>query len=515
MGDLPGITERLNYLKELSVTGIWLSPFYPSPQADFGYDVSDYCDVDPVFGTLADFKKLLAEAHDRNIRIIIDIVPNHSSDEHEWFKASKQSRKNKYSDWYVWKDPAGYDGNKPLPPNNWLNIFDGHSAWEWVPARKQFYLHTFHVRQPELNWENSAVRKAMKDVLRFWLDLGVDGFRVDAVPFMGKDLDFTDNPLNPDYVEGEHSLYNALLHVNSQHGAQHYDYLNQLASVLKERRFAHAHRFMVTESYTARQDVVEEYLRYYRGMDSKVAAPFIFEGIILPWDAGQWRQFLHNFHTALRDYSPEAVASYAFGNHDQPRLVSRLGEERARAAAVMKLTLPGMIFVYYGEDLGMHNVKIPKHKIQDPAAADSFNRDEVRTPMQWSAEPQAGFSTAKDTWLPLAKDFKSHSVEVEKQDETSFLNLYKSLIHLRKTSAAIERGSIHLSTDTHPEVLAYIRQYDDEAYTTVVNFSDASVDYSFKKPGHLILSSLSGQPNHQLKRHSLRLKPHEAVVIKH
>ncbi|HVW23563.1 MAG TPA: alpha-amylase family glycosyl hydrolase [Candidatus Saccharimonadales bacterium] len=515
IGDLPGITQRLDYLQELGVTGVWLSPFYPSPMADFGYDVSDYCDVDPVFGTLDDFKDLLKEAHKRDIKIIIDIVPNHSSDEHQWFKASRQSRDNKYSDWYVWKDPAGWEGTKPLPPNNWLSIFTGQSAWEWVPARQQFYLHTFGVRQPELNWQNAAVRKAMKNVLRFWLDLDVDGFRVDAVPFMGKDPDFSDNPLNPDYKEGEHSLYDSLLHINSQHWPQHYEYLQQMASVLKERRYKRQPRFMVTEGYTARQDIVEEYLRYYRGMDPKVAAPFIFEGIILPWEAQQWRHFLDRFHTALNNFSPVAVASYAFGNHDQPRLVSRLGEAQARAAAVLKLTLPGMIFVYYGEDLGMHDVDIPADKVQDPAAADRFTRDAVRTPMQWSAGVNADFSTAKETWLPLANDFKEHNVEAEKQDEASFLNLYQTLIHLRRESSAIGRGSIELADVTDPHLLAFMRKHGKDVYTIVVNFRNRSADYNFERPGHIVVSSVSGKPNHKIERHSLRLKPHEAVVIKH
>ncbi len=403
IGDLPGIISKLDYLKDLGVTGMWLSPFYPSPMADFGYDVSNYRDVDPIFGTLEDFKRLLEESHKRNLHVIIDIVPNHSSDEHPWFKASKISKDNEFSDWYIWRDPAAYIGNKPLPPNNWLDIFAGKSAWQWVPERQQFYLHTFHTRQPDLNWQNQKVREAMKDMLRFWLAMGVDGFRVDAVPFLGKDPELKDNPINPHYKEGSGSQYDSLIHENDQHWPKQYDYLNEMASVLKEKAFAHKHRFMITEGYTRRIDPVGEYMNYYQGVDPAVAAPFIFEGIQLPWELEPWQEFLNEFHDQLKIVHPLAIASYAFGNHDQSRLVSRLGETKARAAALMKLTLPGMIFVYYGEDIGMHDVDIPRSKVQDPGAAGgaSQGRDPERTPMQWSDDPQAGFSSCSETWLPL------------------------------------------------------------------------------------------------------------------
>lgn len=400
IGDLIGVISRLDYLKSLHVNAIWLSPFYPSPMADFGYDVADYCDVDPMFGTLEDFKELLAEAGKRDIKVMIDLVPNHSSDQHEWFKQSRSAEKTPFDDWYIWRDgKVDPETGHKSPPNNWLDIFTGESAWEWVPERQKFYLHSFDVHQPDLNWANPEVREAIKEVMRFWLDMGVDGFRVDAVYFMGKDPLLADNPPNPSYIEGQDFAYGSLLHVNSQQWPMVYSYLNEMASVLKEPDYQDKHRFMVTEAYAEHHNHIAAYMAFYVGMDPKVAAPFNFEGITLPWEAKEWRDFLHAFHTTLDHYSADCVASYAFGNHDQARLISRLGHvEAARGAAVMLLTLPGMAFVYYGEEIGMRNVGIPKEYLHDPAAkGDPHNhagRDPERTPMQWTPGRYAGFTSA-------------------------------------------------------------------------------------------------------------------------
>lgn len=514
VGDIPGIIQRLDYLKDLGIGGIWISPFYPSPMADFGYDVSDYRDVDPMFGTLADFKKLLREAHRRDIHIMVDIVPNHTSDEHEWFIKSKRSRTGKYSDWYVWRDPLGYEDGEPIPPNNWLGMFDGQSGWEWVPEREQFYLHSFHTRQPDLNWENPNVREAIKGVLRYWLDMGVDGFRVDAVSFMAKDPNLTDNPETPGYVEGQWNPYDRLQHINNQYWPQLYTYLRELADVLDEKPYRARPRFMVTEGYVPREDVIGGYMRFYKAMNPKVGAPFIFEGISRPWDARDWRAFLRDFHGTLDWFNPLAISSYAFGNHDQSRIVSRYGAERARAIAVVQLMLPGMIYVYNGEEIGMHDVEIPKDRIMDPGAVGGGGRDPERTPMQWSTDANAGF-TSGEPWLPLARDWRQHNVGTELNDPDSFLNLYRKLGWLRNNSQAIKRGKLKVQFDTNDRVLAFSRTAGRQRYSIVANFDKDPVDYRFKRPGWVVISSKDSNPSDKLYVSTLRLAPYEAVVIKY
>ncbi|MDQ3123933.1 MAG: alpha-amylase family glycosyl hydrolase [bacterium] len=517
IGDIPGITEKLGYLKSFGVNAIWLSPFYPSPMADFGYDVADYCEVDPIFGTLKDMDKLIRNAHAKKIKIIVDLVPNHSSDEHEWFRQSRQSKEDKYSDWYVWKDAKGYDKNdKPIPPNNWLDIFTGNTAWEWEPARQQFYLHSFDVRQPDLNWANTEVRDAIKHAMRFWLDRGVDGFRVDAVRFMGKDPLFHDNPRNSDYKPSHGYAYNSLKHINSQGWPQLYAYLGEMAAVLKEKKYLKKPRFMVTESYPDTHEPVEEYLAYYQGMDPEVAAPFNFEGLGLPWQAAPWQNFLRTFHAALDDYNPLCVSSYAFGNHDQWRLATRLGDQAARSAAVLLLTLPGMAFIYNGEEIGMKNGEIPPHLVQDPGAAGGSGRDPERTPLQWNSDSNAGFSEAETTWLPIASDYKTRNVAMQRKDESSFLTLYRVLGKLRNTSDTIKHGTIEVIESGDENVMGYIRAYGNKKHVTFINFSDEPADFSLPpnlKLGKLEVSSNPITKLNKQKRRELKLQPNEAAVF--
>lgn len=517
IGDIPGVTAKLGYLKSLGVNAIWLSPFYPSPMADFGYDVADYTDVDPIFGSLNDMDELIRLAHRKDMRIMVDLVPNHSSDEHTWFRQSRQSREGKFADWYIWKDPKGYDKNKrPIPPNNWLDIFTGETAWEWEPARQQFYLHSFDVHQPDLNWSNPDVRKAIADAMRFWLNRGVDGFRVDAVRFMGKDPTFSDNPKNPDYRPGKDSKYNALLHKNSQGWPQLYSYLNEMAAVLKEPKYKKSHRFMVTESYPDTPEPVEEYLAFYQGMDPAVAAPFIFEGLWLPWQADAWRKFLGTLHTALDGFDPLCVPSYAFGNHDQWRLATRRGEQRARACAVLLLTLPGMAFIYNGEELGMKNGHIPEHLVQDPGAADGGGRDPERTPLQWTPGRNAGFSEAKTTWLPVADDYPTRNVQSESRDPHSFLSLYRSLGKLRNRSAALKRGAFELVDIKAENVLAYTRTAGRKRYLVVINFNDEAKTVTLPDTIKIGVLQVSSAPDSHSKTSGKAGKVHlhgyEAVV---
>jgi len=514
IGDLPGITSRADYLKELGVTAIWLSPFYPSPQADFGYDISDYCDVAPEYGTLKDFDELLDAYHKRGIRVIIDLVPNHSSDEHPWFVESRKSADNKYADWYIWRDPVyGAESKKPLPPNNWRDVHSGGSTWEWDETRKQFYLHSFHFKQPDLNWSNPEVREAIKDAMRFWLDRGVDGFRVDAVYWMAKEPLLTDDPLNPDYDEAEDVFYDALLHTNSRGWPVVYAYLAEMARVLKEPAYDDKKRFMVTEAYPESHNPIASYMEFYVGMDPEVAAPFNFEGLSLPWDAEAWRRFLKPFHHALEQFHHHCVASYAFGNHDNPRIVSRRGEFGARSAAVMQLTLPGMIFIYNGEEIGMHDVQISEDKIQDPAHYGGHGRDPERTPMQWDDTKNAGFSKA-EPWLPVASDFQDQNTVTEKADPDSFWHLYKQLISRRAKEKSLSLGNFELFETPEHDVLAYRRSYPGKpSFVTIVNFSESPVSLPAPVPiAELVVSSAgqktkAGKPNAEIA-----LAGHEAVV---
>jgi alpha-glucosidase len=515
IGDIPGVTKKLDYLEDLGVNAVWLSPFYPSPNADFGYDVADYCDVDPIFGTLADFDKMVTGAHKRGIKVMVDLVPNHSSDEHEWFRQSRQSREDKYSDWYIWHDPKGYDEkNKPIPPNNWIEVLTGGSAWEWEPARQQFYLHSFDVRQPDLNWTNPKVREAMKDVMRFWLDRDVDGFRVDAVHFMAKDPTFKNEPENPHY-DGHGMRYARLQHPYNHGWPPMYVYLAEMAAVLKEPKYQNSDRFMVTEAYPDNfHNPIPEYLTFYEGMDPAVAAPFNFEGLQLPWSAPAWHKFLQNFHSALDAFNPLCIASYAFGNHDQHRLVSRRGPEAARAAAVLLLTLPGMAFIYNGDEIGMKNGHIPKQFIQDPGAKGGSGRDPERTPVQWSAAKNAGFTTAKTPWLPIADNYETVNIQTESKDPDSFLNLYKELIKLRNKSNALKYGGIRIFNTGNPQVLGFIRTRHHEQYTVLINFHDGRRTVNLKdEPGKFVVSSDPETEINKAKGTKFHLRPHEAVIF--
>lgn len=519
VGDLPGITSRLDYIKGLGVTTIWLSPFYPSPMADFGYDVADYCGVDPLFGTMADFDELLAETHSRDMQLIIDLVPNHTSDEHPWFTASRESPDGPYGDWYVWRDPVIDPDGSRRPPNNWLDVLNGGSAWEWSAARGQYYLHSFHVRQPDLNWSNHKVRSAMKKVMRFWLDKGVDGFRVDAVYWMSKDPLLTDDDANPDYRPGVDPPYHALLHNNSCGWPVVYAYLSEMADVLKEEpyrnhhRFIDKQRFMITEAYPENNHPIAAYMSFYVGMDPHVAAPFNFEGLELPWEAAPWRRFLRRFHKALSQFSPACLASYAFGNHDKPRLASRLGSEAARSAAVLLLTLPGMAFIYNGDELGMVNGDIPPEKVQDPSTQNGVGRDPERTPMQWSAAKHAGFSSAADTWLPVNPDYRERNVADELADPASLLNLYRKLCALRAGMPALKRGTIAVhKLEDQPDVLCYTRSKDAETLLVCINFSAQSCTVT--PPVHIGDLVVSTHARSAPKLQKIPLRAHEAVVYR-
>lgn len=470
IGDLQGIISKLDYLndgtdKSLGINMIWLSPFYPSPMKDFGYDISDYCAVAEEFGTLDDFRELVHEAHKRGIKLMIDLVPDHTSDQHDWFKESRSSKDNPKRDWYTWRD-AKSDGS---PPNNWLSVFGG-SAWEWDEETQQYYLHSFLKEQPDLNWENPEVREAMADVIRFWLDMGVGGIRVDAVDWMAKDTELRDNPHNPDYAPDVDDPYHKYIRRYSQNAPQLYKYIREMAEVVKEYPYG----FMVTETYPHRRNVVEEYLRVYDNYLAEVAAPFNFEGILLPWHAPAFKSFIDRFQAELSD-KRHYVPIYVLGNHDNSRVATRIGPAAARTAAMMLLTLPGVVFIYYGEELGMLDRPIPPELVQDPfekrVPGMGLGRDPQRTPMQWSKQDNAGFS--KNTpWLPVHDNYKKLNVAAEQLEPRSSLRLYQELIYLRNHSLTITVGAYHSIETNNPHVFGYMREYEGRRILVLLNFSE-------------------------------------------
>jgi alpha-glucosidase len=453
IGDLKGITEHLDYLKNLGVDAIWITPFYPSPQVDFGYDISDYEGIDPQFGTMADFDHLMAEATKRGLRVINDMVLNHTSDQHPWFKESEASRTNPKADWYIWRDGKA-DGT---PPNNWVSIF-GHSAWQFEDSRKQFYYHAFYKEQPDLNWRDNEVRKAMYDTLRFWMKKGVSGFRLDAITSLFEDADLRDEP----YVDG-HNAYG-----DRNTTRQYTDNLPEVHDVQKELR-------AVTNEFPGRMLIGETYLHsaqdlagMYGAHNDELQLPMDTQlGFLNKLSAPEFRTLLTDAETKLNGNTPLLV----FENHDNRRLMDRYGDgvhndAIARLLAVLLLTPRDTALIYNGQELGVVTVD-PKRveDVKDPIGRLGWpqdkGRDGERLPMPWNGDTNAGFSTAKSTWLPVSPDYKTVNVAVESRDSNSMLNFYKTLIKLRKQDAQLREGEF-VSVDTdNPYVLSFLRKTKD------------------------------------------------------
>jgi alpha-glucosidase len=521
-GTLRGIAGRLDYLngeeESLGVDVIWLTPFYKSPFVDGGYDVETYREVAPRFGTMEDFRYLVDEAHAHNIKVMVDFVPNHTSTKNEWFKESSTSVDNPKSDWFVWRDPKP-DGS---PPNNWLSEFRERrydevsgiwqkyprSAWKYVPARNQYVLCTFTEGQADLNWHNPEVREAMKNEMRFLLDKGVDGFRVDMVTCIGKHPELPDEPLNPNYDPACGDPNEQLLRMYRNSHPSMYPYINEMVAVLKE----YEGRFMVTEDYVARDDPVARYMDYYNNVDPAMCAPFSFENFdfMMPHTAQAYKTFYDRYLSALR---PDCVPTSVLGNHDQSRIATRVGPEAARGAAVMQLALPGMPFIYNGEELGMEDVEIPPHKIDDP----HDGRDPERTPMLWTDGKNAGFSDAEDTWLPISPDYATKNVQAQLRDPHSFLSLYRRMLRIRRDSPALRRGA-YLPEDTgHQHIFGFMRQHDGENILILRNFSERAANVCLRSSllvGSVVVSSNIETPLKEIDLTELTLKPHEAVWVK-
>ena len=444
VGDLRGITARLDHLRWLGVDALWLSPIFPSPMADFGYDVSDYAAVHPLFGTLDDFDALVREAHARGLKILLDWVPNHTSDQHPWFLASRSSRDNPKRDWYVWRDPAPDGG----PPTNWLSMFGG-SAWERDVTTGQYYLHLFLKEQPDLNWSNPAVQRAMLDTLRFWLDRGVDGFRIDVLWLLIKDDQFRDNPPNPDWKPGDRAVARQIP-LYTQDRPEVHEIVRMIRGVLD----AYDERVMIGEIYLP----LDRLVAYY-GVDGAGAhLPFNFHLITAPWDARGIASYVDAYEAAL---PAGGWPNWVLGNHDQSRVATRVGPAQARVAAMLLLTLRGTPTLYYGDEIGMRDVPIPPALVQDPVARaePGWGRDPQRTPMQWDATPTAGFTTSTP-WLPIAEDAPAVNVAAQRDDPSSMLTLHRDLIALRRREPALSIGSYAPIAATG-DLLAYVRRAPD------------------------------------------------------
>ncbi len=503
IGDLAGILGRIDYLSDtLGVDAIWLSPFYPSPMKDFGYDVSDYCDVDPIFGTLHDFDRLLAAAHQRHLRIIIDLVPNHTSEEHPWFLESRSSRANPKRDWYTWRDP-GPDGG---PPNNWLSAFGG-KAWEFDETTGQYYLHSFLRSQPDLNWRNPAVQEAMFEVVRFWLDRGVDGFRLDVAHFIMKDPEFRDNPPAPSLGEDFKSMgeYDTQLHLHDMGHPDVHRVLRELRTLLDTYD---GDRFSVGEIHVSD---LEEWAGYYGEDLDELHMPFNFTLVWAPWGAERFEHLVSAIESAV----PEGGwPNYVLGNHDERRLVGRYGDREARVAAMLLLTLRGTPTLYYGEELGLTQVEIPRDRQQDPWALQEpavESRDGCRTPMPWDGSPTAGFSFpgSADPWLPVIEEHRALNVEAQLDDERSMLQLYRALLRLRSSRPELQVGD-YRSLHTAVGVFAYERWVDDARLLVALNFTDAERVVA-TGPGTILLSTGLDRSGPISER--LILRPHEGVVM--
>lgn len=481
IGDLRGVIDRLDYLNDgnpdsptaLGVDAIWLSPVNCSPMHDSGYDVSDYYAIHPDFGTLADYKELLEAAHYRGMKVIFDLVVNHTSDQHPWFLESRSSRDNSKADWYIWHDPVPGQNC----PNNWRSYFGG-SGWEYVPEREQFYFHTFEAVQPDLNWRNPDVKAAIYDVLRFWLDQGVDGFRLDASSIYSKDAAFRNEPLK--FGATDEDNFENYYHVHTRSLPENHQIIKEMREIVD----GYGDRLLIGETFIDNETY--ESVIFYGINNDELHLPLTFEFPLSPHDAG----YLQRSIARKENETPAgAQPCYFFDNHDIPRQLSRWKHHHlaggrqaiAKAAATILLTVRGTPILYYGQEIGMVNHEnLPADRLHDEAlrnaAADAPPpRDGARTPMQWDDSPQAGFSFGKavEPWLPVHHNYPRVNVEAELEDDQSILNFYRRLLRLRRQSEALRRGDWQPLIYYAHDYLVYLRTVATETVLVVVNFCPA------------------------------------------
>jgi alpha-glucosidase len=525
IGDIPGIIEKLDYLESLGVGALWLTPIHPSPDRDFGYDVSDYLSIHPAYGSMEDFERLLEAAHARGLRVILDFVLNHTSREHAWFADSRSSLDSPRRDWYIWRE--GRPGGKP--PNRWMNRVYG-SAWERDPRTGQYYYHAFFREQPDLNWRNPEVRRAMFDAARFWLDKGVDGFRLDLVNHLVEDAQLRDNPRhNP--LKGWKSLqqlvpYEWQEHLWDRDQPETHAALKELREVVD----AYPGRVLVGEAATFDPAAAAS---FYGGSLDELHLVFNFDFFTCACKAEEILQAVDKWQKAL---PPGAWPCLALSNHDQARHAGRYGGSfmaygasrfapyRARLAAALLLTLQGTPFLYYGEEIGMPNALVWPWEVRDPAGRIAWplfqGRDMARTPMRWDASPRAGFSTGRP-WLKLGPGVKECNAATQEADHQSLLNFYRELMRLRKERPALSRGSQRFITQAPRGSLVYLREHGDDAVLVALNFlpvvntmstlRDGPLPERFSRPR--VLASSYGREREAAGPAGLRLLPHEALLL--
>ncbi|HLG86673.1 MAG TPA: alpha-glucosidase [Alphaproteobacteria bacterium] len=482
-GDLPGIAAKLDYIASLGVDAIWISPFFPSPMKDFGYDVSDYCGVDPTFGTLRDFQRLARKAKDLGLKVIIDQVWSHTSDAHPWFVQSRQARSGPRADWYIWHDPSP-DGT---PPNNWLAVFGG-SAWTWEPRRRQYYLHHFLDTQPALNLRNDSVIESLFDGARFWIEQGVDGFRFDAVDFMLHDEALRSNPAEP--PEGGRipsKPFGLQAHI---YDMAHVDTPSLLERI---RRFLSAYPDLVSLGEVSSQEGALARIGRYTGLQGRrLHMAYTLETMKQGFS-------LDLFRNAIADAEEELGGGWlcwAFSNHDVDRVVSRwlqpgmtdpeIRPKFARLLMALLLTMRGSVCIYQGEELGLPNVEIPRELMRDPYGIAFYpafrGRDASRTPMPWTTDrPTAGFTTSNNPWLPVPDVHRRLAVSVETDDPNSVLTAWRDFLAFRRKSQALRRGSIQL-VDTAPPILAFWRAAEKQRLLVLLNFANEAARYVAPTP---------------------------------
>jgi alpha-glucosidase len=490
IGDLGGILQRLDYLVQLGVDAIWIAPIYRSPMADFGYDVADYCSIDPMFGAMRDFDRLLEEVHRRGLKLILDFVPNHSSDQHPWFLESRSSRESPKRDWYLWRDE----------PNNWMSNFGG-SGWEWDEGTKQYYYHSFLKEQPDLNWRNPSVRTAMYDAMRFWLDKGIDGFRVDVMWLIVKDEEYRDNPPNPDYGPGQ-SSGNRYLPVYNANRPEVHTVVAEMRSTVD----CYTWRVLIGEIYLPMKDMMT-----YYGQDLKGAnLPFNFLLMQSAWNAQSVAEVVSQYMDAL---PVGAWPNWVLGNHDNPRIASRVGAAQARMAAMLLMTLPGTLTLYYGEEIGMTDGLIQPEEVHDPAEKRQpgigMGRDPERTPMVWDSSEKAGFTRGRP-WLPLGAEHRKVNVQVEESDTASMLHLYRKLIALRRTQPVLVTGVLSGVTASGT-VLRYERVREGERFLILLNFGHNAVQVDVE--AGMVVAGTRSDRAHERVGQALELGDSEGLII--
>lgn len=499
VGDLRGILDRLGYLGDLGVDALWISPFFKSPMKDFGYDVSDYRDVDPLFGTMDDFRALLAAAHSRNIRVVVDLVANHSSEEHPWFREARRSRDDPKHGWYIWKPMAGR-----RPPNNWVSLFEQRSAWYPNEATGEWYLATFTRHQPEFNWRDPGLRGAIHGIVRFWLDLGVDGFRLDVATAYYKDEAFRSNPFKPNLIPDllQEHLYDR--NRPEVHGA-----FRELRAIAD----GYGDRVLIGETHG--QDPALAASCHGEGLDELHMA-FNFSFLNRPWSASAFRKAAERWYALL----PEgAWPNFTLSNHDRPRHAwryrnGRFTEARAKVAAAMLLCLRGTPFLYYGEELGMDCRRIPRAALRDPLGKAtwplrSVGRDPERTPMQWDDGYAAGFTEGRP-WLPVNGDWRRRNARVQRADPGSLWHWYAALIRLRKAVPALSEGGLRWHSSPRG-TMAFSRALDERRVFVAMNFGARK--RCLDMPRGAVLLGTGAETGSARAAGACGLGPHEVLVL--